>query len=195
MKIFRRHFLLLPLLAAVIFTTAGRVYAVDFALIMKSGTVKLWDDDQSLDLVDRRFDSHSQRTLSLGWEIRNAKEVAMGMEYITYHHDLLSSATGGAKTQVVLFNIKKYFSPNLVLHPYAGFGMGVGHAKFDDGQGYVDRELNLALQASGGVEFRIGNNFGIYTEVKGLASGTDGEDENEFDFSGTGLMAGISMIF
>jgi hypothetical protein len=175
--------------------TAGQAAAADFAMIMKSGTVKLWDEDQRLDLADRRFDGHSQRTLALAWEIRNAKEVAMGMEYLTYRHDLSDTVSGGAKTQVVLFNIKKYFSPNLVLHPYAGFGLGWGHARFDDGQGNIDRDFNLALQASGGVEFRIGNNFGIYTELKGLASGTDGEDENEFDFSGTGLMAGISLIF
>lgn len=96
---------IVALLAAGMFLTgiqAGGARAADFAMIVKSGTVKLWDDEQRLDLQERRFDNHSRRTLAVAWEIRNAREVA---------------------------------------------------------------------------------------------SGTDGEEENEFDFSGTGFMAGISLIF
>lgn len=189
-----------PLLAlAVVLIESGLTITVaraaDFAMIVKSGTVQLWDDDQRLDLVDRNFDNNSRRTLALAWEVRNAKEVALGMEYMTFRHDFSPPVHGRSKTQMWLFNAKKYFSPNQVLHPFVGFGVGWGHAKYDDGQGNIDRDVNVALQATTGVEFRIGKNFGIYTEVKGLASGTDGEEENEFDFSGTGFMAGISMIF
>jgi opacity protein-like surface antigen len=173
--------------------TAAR--AADFAVIVKSGTVQLWDDDQRLDLVDRHFDDNSRRTLAVAWEVRNAKEVALGMEYMTFRHDFSPPVNGHTKTQVWMFNAKKYFSPNRVLHPFIGIGLGWGHVKYDDGQGNVDRDVNVALQATGGVEFRIGENFGLYTEVKGLASNTDGEEANQFDFSGTGFMAGISLIF
>jgi opacity protein-like surface antigen len=193
-KISRLLFLLL-VLGSWTSLAAVPVQAADFAVIVKSGTVKLWDDEQRLDLVERQFDDHSQRTLAVAWEVRNAKELALGMEYFTFRHEFSPPTTGRTKTQVVQFTIKKYFSPMPVLHPYAGFGFGWGHAKFDDGEGNIDRDVNLALQASAGIEFRIGDNFGIYTELKGLASGTDGEDENEFDFSGTGFLAGFSMIF
>lgn len=174
---------------------ASAVRAADFAMIVKSGTVQLWDDDQWLNAAERHFDDNSRRTLALAWEVRNAKEVALGMEYMTFRHDFSSSAKASTKTQAWMFNAKKYFSPNRVLHPFVGIGLGWGHAKYDDGQGDVDRDVNVALQATTGVEFRIGENFGFYTEVKGLASGTDGEEENQFDFSGTGFMAGISLIF
>lgn len=194
-KIYRQ---VLPLLTAVMIgsalaATAAR--AADFAMIVKSGTVQLWDDDQHLDRVDRHFDDNSRRTLALAWEVRNAKEVGLGMEYMTFQHDFAPSVNGHTKTQVWMFNAKKYFSPNRVLHPFVGIGLGWGHAKYNDGQGNVDRDVNVALQATTGVEFRIGENFGFYTEVKGLASNTDGAEDNEFDFSGTGFMAGISMIF
>lgn len=169
--------------------------AADFAMIVKSGTVQLWDDEQRLDLVERNLDNNSRRTLAVAWEVRNAKEVALGMEYLTFRHDFSPPVNGRTKTQVWLFNAKKYFSPNRVIHPFVGIGLGWGHARYDDGQGNIDRDVNVALQATTGVEFRIGENFGFYTEVKGLASGTDGEDENEFDFSGTGFLAGISLIF
>lgn len=174
---------------------SGIAQAADFAMIVKSGTLKLWDDDQRLDQADRHFDDDSRRTLAVAWEIRNAREVALGMEYMTFKHEFSPPGDGHTKTQLWLFNAKKYFSPNRVVHPFAGIGLGWGHARYDDGVGNVDRDVNVALQATAGVEFRIGDNFGFYTEVKGVASGTDGEDENEFDFSGTGLLAGISMIF
>ena len=187
--------LLLLALACLTTLPAGLARAADFAMIVKSGSLALWDQDQRLDLVDRQFENHSQRTLAVAWEVRNTKEVALGMEYFTFRHEFSPPVTGRVKTQVLQFTVKKYFSPVRVLHPYAGVGFGWGHAKYDDGEGNIDRDLNFAMQASAGIEFRIGDNFGIYTEVKGLASGTDGEDENEFDFSGTGFLAGISMIF
>jgi len=194
-KICRR---VIPLLIAIPIGFAmntTNALAADFAMIVKSGTVQLWDDEQHLDLADRHFDSNSHRTLAVAWEVRNAKEVALGMEYLTYRHDFSPPVNGHTKTQVWMFNAKKYFSPNRVLHPYAGIGLGWGHAKYDDGRGNVDRNVNVALQATAGVEFRIGKNFGIYTELKGLASGADSAEGKEFDFSGTGFLAGISLIF
>lgn len=175
--------------------TANSARAADFAVIVKSGTVQLWDQEQRLDGGERNFDSNSRRTLAVAWEVRNAKEVAMGMEYMTYIHDFNPSSNGYAKSQLWMFTAKKYFSPSQVLHPFAGIGLGWGQAKYDDGQGNVDRDINIALQATAGMEFRLGKNFGFYTEVKGLASGADSEEDKEFDFSGTGFMAGISMIF
>lgn len=196
MQLYRRP--LLPFLAVLLTVAAlpaGPAHAANFAVIVKSGTVQLWDDEQRLDGVERNFASHSQHTLAVAWEVRNAKEVALGMEYLTFNHDFSPAANGHTRTQAWLFTAKKYFSPDRVLHPYAGIGLGWGHAKYDDGQGNIDRNVNAALQVTAGMEFRIGENFGFYTELKGLASGTDGEDDNEFDFSGTGLLAGISLIF
>ena len=187
--------LILLLLSFILGLSVGSARAGDFAIIVKSGTVKLWNDGQRLDLVERNFDNNSKHTLALAWEIRTSRDLALGMEYFTFRHGFTPPTTGYTKTQVVQFTVKKYFSPNRILHPYAGIGLGWGHAKYDDGVGNIDRDVNLAIQVDTGVEFRIGDNFGIYTEVKGLASGTDGEEENEFDFSGICYLAGISMIF
>ena len=188
----------IPLLALFLLGSGlpcGIAQAADFAVIVKSGTIQLWDREQQLDGANRDFASNSHSTLALAWEIRNAKEVALGMEYLTYNHDFTPSSNGYTKSQLWMFTAKKYFSPNQVLHPFAGIGLGWGQAKYDDGQGNVDRDINIALQAAAGMEFRLGKNLGFYTEIKGVASGTDGKDGKEFDFSGTGFLAGISLIF
>jgi len=170
-------------------------YGADFVLSMKSGTVFLWDRDQRIDGVERKFDEHSRKSFGLAWEIRNAKGVGMGMEYLYFRNKFTPSSDGRTRSQILTFNVKKYFSPGGPVHPYAGGGFGWGHAKYDDGVGNVDRDLNLVFQGMLGIEFRFADAFGFFTEARALASGADGEEENEFDFSGTGVTAGINFIF
>jgi len=187
-----------PLLALALVLSlfmTGTATAADFAIMVKSGGFKLWDESQNLDAKDRNFDEHSDKPFALAWEIRNAKGVGLGMEYITYQHEYTPPTTGNTKTQIFLFSARKYYSPNQVIHPFAGIGLGWGHAKVNDGQGNIDRDVNLALQFSFGIEFRFVDNFAFYTELKGLASGTDGDEDNEFDFSSSAAMAGVSFIF
>ncbi len=195
MKTTRPLLILFCALAGFVVWPAVWAQAADFAVIIKSGTVSLWDANQHLDSADRDFDRYSRRTLALAWEVRTAKELALGMEYLTFRHDFTPSASGYTKTEMVQFTVKKYFSPVPVVHPYAGLGLGWSYGKFDDGTGNVDRDYNAALSLSAGIEFRFGENLGIYTEVKGLVSGADNKDDNEFDFSGTGYFGGVSFIF
>ncbi len=188
--------LLLPglfLLSALMFV--GNAKAADFVMTLKSGTVQLADDTQKLDNEIRTFDQSSVKTLAVGWEIRNARDVGLGMEYITFEHDFSSpSSDGYTKTQLYLFSARKYFSMGEIVRPFGGIGLGWGYSKFSR-DGDVDRDLNYVLQIAAGVEFQLAEEFGIFIEGKGLASGTDGDRENEFDFSGPSLMAGVSVIF
>jgi len=182
-------FLLLALMSV------GNATAADFVLILKSGTVKLTDDTQKLDDEVRTFDESSAKTLAIGWEVRNARNVGLGVEYITFEHDFTSlSSDGYTKTQLDLVNARKYFSVGKIVRPVGGIGLGWGYTKFGR-DGDVDRDLNYVLQIAAGVELQLAEEFGIFIEGKGLASGTDGERENEFDFSGPSLMAGVSVIF
>lgn len=169
--------------------------AADFAFMMKSGNARLWDDKQTLDSVERHFDHSSSKNFGLAWEIRNAQDVGLGMEYLTYQHDYTPPTTGTSKSQYFMFSAKKYYGAGSIFYPYVGAGAGLVHAKINDGQGNIDRDTNLALMATAGLELRFAESFGFFAEFKGLASGTDGEDDNEFDASATGFMAGVSFIF
>ena len=181
---------LLPTLLAV-----GHANAADFVMILKSGTVQLADETQRLDGETRTFDENSAKTLAVAWEVRNSRNVGLGMEYITFEHDFTSpSSAGYTKTQLYLFSARKYFSLGKMVHPFGGIGLGWGYTKFSR-DGDVDRDLNYVLQISAGLELQLAEEFGIFIEGKGLASGTDGERENEFDFSGPSLLAGVSLIF
>ena len=187
--LFAGLFLLVTLMAT------GNATAADFVVILKSGTVQLADETQRLDGETRTFDETSAKTLAVAWEIRNARNVGLGMEYITFEHDFTSpSSDGYTKSQLYLFSARKYFNASKMVHPFGGIGLGWGYTKFNR-VGDIDRDWNYVLQISAGVEIRFAEEFGIFIEGKGLASGTDGERENEFDFSGPSLMAGVSFIF
>ncbi|MFN2369075.1 MAG: hypothetical protein ABR605_09040, partial [Desulfurivibrionaceae bacterium] len=80
-----KAFLVLAI-AAMIFIPTGAV-AADFVIILKSGAAFLSDDDQRLDGETRDFDDSSNKTLGLAWEIRNSRNVGLGMEYLTFEHD------------------------------------------------------------------------------------------------------------
>ena len=179
--------------------TTTTVMAADFVLLLKSGGMKLADETQLLDGATSTFSDKSDRTLSLGWEIRSEKNVGIGMEYITYEHDLTkllpAPSAGYTRSQIYLFSVRKYFIPSKVFHPFVGFGLGYGFSRYNDGGGNIDEDWNYALQVTGGFELQFADEFGIFLEAKGLASGTDGERANEFDFSSAGLMAGVSFIF
>ena len=197
MKTNRWQKLSAPLLAlALLFSLLipATAAAGDFVLMIKSGAMQLSDETQDLDGGIRTFSDKSDRTLSLAWEIRNAKNVGLGMEYITYEHDFTPLANSYTRTQVYLFSARKYFTPSKVFHPFAGIGLGYGFSRYNNGID-VDEDWNLALQLTGGFELQFSDDFGIFLEAKGLASGTDGERANDFDFSSTGLMAGVSFIF
>jgi len=170
--------------------------AGDFVLMIKSGRMELADETQTIDVLPRTFSDKSDRTFGLGWEIRNINNVGLGMEYVTYEHEFTPATIDGyAKTQLLMFSARKYFAPSKMFLPFLGIGLGYGLTKYDDGIGDADHDLNYALQVTGGFELQFAEDFGIFLEAKGVASGTDGERDNEFDFSSTGLMAGISFIF
>lgn len=181
-------------LSLAIFTPNNAV-AGNFVMILKSGVARVADETQNLDGETRTFDEDSKKTLDVAWEIRNSRNVGLGMEYITYEHDFTSpSSDGYTKTQLYLFSARKYFAADSMIHPFGGIGLGLAYTKFSHDYD-VDRDLNYVLQISAGVEIQFAEEFGIIIEAKGLASGTDGERENEFDFSGPSLMAGVSFIF
>lgn len=169
--------------------------ASDFAVMLKGGTTKIADEQQYLDGETRTFDTSSTKNYAVAWEVRNTKNVGLGMEYINYEHEYTSTSNDGyTNTQLLMFTARKFFDINNFIHPFCGIGLGWGYAKFhraDD----VDRDWNPTLQFSGGVEFRLADGFGFFIEGKGFLPETDGDRSNDFDFSGPSLMGGISIIF
>ncbi|MEN8142705.1 MAG: hypothetical protein ABFQ82_03795 [Thermodesulfobacteriota bacterium] len=181
-------------LASIVFT-ANNAVAGNFVLMLKSGVARVADETQNLDSEVRTFDEDSKKTLAVAWEIRNSRDVGFGMEYMTFEHDFTAPINSGyTKTQLYMFSARKYFAADKMIHPFGGIGLGWGYTKFNRVVD-IDRDWNPVLQISGGLEVLFAEEFGFFIEAKALMSGTDGERENEFDFSGPALLTGVSFIF
>lgn len=163
------------------------------ALIIKAGNFKITHNQQVLDSQTRTIDDSADSPLSLTWEQRDADGVAQGVEFLRYTTDWSGGGEGRLAARTLLFTIKRYQEYGRT-HPYLGAGIGVMHANANGGTIDFDPSLGLALQLSGGVEFRW-EGVGAYAEVKGLYAepGTLGGDD--VNLSGIGLFVGFSILF
>lgn len=164
------------------------------AFLVKGGTMRLSDDQQTLDLATRELEENSNGTLAFNIEARKRNGVALGFEYINYRHDFTSPAgeSGDARTQTAQFLGKKYFIQGGPVHPYLGFGIGAGKTNVSYtgvGAPFSDQEFTLALQALLGLEVRF-DNLSFVTEVKHMYHDIE-SGGNEYDPTATGVFVGM----
>jgi hypothetical protein len=177
------------LLALPAVTEAGGIF------LFKGGALRLADDSQTLDLAPRNLDEESMGTLALSIEARKKNGVAFGAEFVTYRNEFTpptAPGPGEARTRVLQFVGKKYFSPTDVFHPYFGAGIGVGNTEVtftSGGVSFSDEEFTLALQAVVGFELRF-DNLSFVLEAKHLYHDIEGGG-NEFDPTSTGAFVGL----
>lgn len=184
-----RVFLTAALVALPAVTEAGG------AFLFKGGLLRLADDSQTLDLTARNLDEQSMGTLALNLEARKKNGVAFGAEFITYRNEFTppnAPGPGEARTRVLQFVGKKYFSPSDVFHPYFGAGIGIGNTEVtftSGGSSFSDEEFTLALQVVAGFELRF-DNLSFVLEAKHLYHDIEGGG-NEYDPTATGAFAGL----
>lgn len=164
------------------------------AFLVKGGTMRLTDDRQVIDLVNRDLEQNSNGTLAFNVEARKRNGVALGFEFLSYRHDFSSPAaeSGEARTQVAQFLGKKYFIEGGPVHPYVGVGVGAGRTNVTytaPGAQFSDEEFTLALQALLGLELRF-DNISFVAEVKHLYHDIEGGG-NEYDPTATGVFVGM----
>ena len=161
------------------------------SVLVKGGIMNLADDSQTIDAVPLSFDANSSRAFAFNVEGRKHNGVALGGEYLSYHHEFSTptAQTGTAETQVVQFLAKKYFIENGPLHPYVGMGVGAGHTYAHSAALVSDINFTLAFQALLGLELRF-DNLSFLAEVKHLYHDIQGSG-NSYNPTATGVFVGM----
>jgi len=163
------------------------------AMLFKLGGMHLMDDRQSIDFVERDFDATSKTAYGIQLEHRFKKGIAIGVEYNFYRHEYSppSSPSGTAETRAIMVSAKKYFGNEGVLHPYFGFGIGIGRTNVDHGglTPYTDEELTTPIQFVAGLEFRV-DNLSFLVEAKHIHHEIE-SGGNEYNPTATGVFAGF----
>ncbi len=170
------------------------------AFTIKGGAMRLWDNNQDIDSSPRTLDATSNSAFGFSFETRKRNDIGLGIEYLNYRNNFTppsSPEPGLARTQTLQFVARKYFDPSVLLHPFVGFGVGIGQTtvSYDTSTtSYKHYDANLALQAMAGVEFRFDNNFGVSAELKGLYHDAGGTG-NRYDASATGVFIGMTLLY
>jgi opacity protein-like surface antigen len=166
----------------------------DIALIASAGTFKLTNGDQVVAGLPSTYDTTSKSVFGVEAEWRSRAGFAVGGEVFSYKNDLVSTgAIPNARQEVlaIMGNGKYYFRAASWFYPFVGAGIGVAKATYS--AGLTGNATGLAYQGLAGMEFRF-KPIGLYVQYKNLASKT-GDTGNEVKVGGSGILAGVSIIF
>jgi len=166
----------------------------DFALIAKAGTFKMADGNQVVAGLQSNYDTTSSSVYGVEAEWRHKAGFAVGGEVFSYKNDLVTTgAIPNAQQDVLAFmvNGKYYFRAASWFYPFVGAGIGAARATYSGG--LTGNPTGLAYQGLAGMEFRF-KPVGLYLQYKYLSSKT-GDAGNEVKVGGSGILAGVSIIF
>jgi opacity protein-like surface antigen len=170
------------------------------ALIVKAGSFKLAEADQTVGGTASTFDTTSKPAAGIEIEWRSRSGLALGGEVFYYKNEFVPSAIAATAEQEVyaaMLNGKYYFRAADWFYPYAGAGIGLAAASY---RGSLSGEaLGLAYQGLAGAEFRFGG-VGFHLQFKYLAATTEGKlagtgTTEKVKVGGSGMLAGVSFIF
>ena len=165
----------------------------NFALIASTGAFKMANRNQTV-VSASTFDTTSKPVFGLEAELRNKAGFALGGEVFYYKNDLVATGTGAISQQqvvAIMANGKYYFRAADWFYPFAGAGVGFADALYSGG--LQRTQGGTAYQGLVGMEFRFGS-VGLQVQYKYLAS-TTGTTGKEVKVGGSGVLAGVSIIF
>ena len=165
----------------------------NFALIASTGAFKMANRNQTV-VSASTFDTTSKPVFGLEAELRNRTGFALGGEVFYYKNDLVATGTGAISQQqvvAIMANGKYYLHAADWFYPFAGAGVGFADALY--GGGLKGTQGGTAYQGLVGMEFRFGS-VGLQVQYKYLAA-TTGTTGKEVKVGGSGVLAGVSIIF
>lgn len=184
---------------------AYAAFPIESSIILKGGSIKLDESSQTLeDDVTRTFDSNSNQTYAIAWELRvptgksSAHFVAAGLEYVRYHHDFKPSTGGGTEADAFIYVVGAkyyYMQPGSAWHPFVGGGIGYGESKVPTnryGYNHTIYDSSTAYHFTAGVEYRP-KSIGVVAEIKHIENSSNDSTSRDFDASGWGLFLGLTM--
>lgn len=169
--------------------------AWDTAIMVKAGSFKMANANQMVGGDPSSYDTTSKPVFGVELEWRSRAGLALGGEVFYYENDLINNVTTQTAQQKVLtamLNGKYYFRAANWFYPFVGAGIGFAGAVY--GGGFTGRATGLAYQGLGGVEFRF-SGVGLFGQFKYLAATIDDDANTKVKIGGSGVLAGVSIIF
>ncbi len=164
----------------------------NFALIAKGGAFKLANANQTVAGSASTYDTASKPAVGIEAEWRNRTGFAVGGEVFYYKNELVTPADNRQQVVALMANGKYYLHAADWLYPFVGVGVGFADALYS-GSSLKGTAGGAAYQGLAGVEFRFGP-VGLHVQYKYLAA-TTGKSDNEIKVGGSGVLAGLSIIF
>lgn len=162
------------------------------AMIIKTGSFKLSDSDQTFGGLPAVYEENSSGEFAFEFEKRSPQGFAFGVELFNYKNTFLvpPGLTGEAGTILVTANIKKYFEMTGMVRPFVGIGLGSALTQLS--KDATGSGVGFAYQFLAGVELRFGK-VGVYAEYKNVHAEPEDSDGEKINVSGSGAFVGVSI--
>ena len=167
----------------------------DVAIIAKAGSFKMAKGNQVVGGLPSTYDTASKPVFGMEIEWRSRAGLALGGEVFYYKNDLIPTGTTFAGQQEVyatMLNAKYYFRAADWFYPYVGAGIGYAGSVY--GGDLAGKASGPAYQGLAGMEFRF-KDVGLYAQFKYLAATTDDGTGEKVKVGGSGVLAGVSILF
>lgn len=166
-----------------------------WALIAKAGNFKLATGSQVAGRLPSTYATASKPAFGMELEWRSKAGFAVGGEVFYYKNDLIANGTTLTAQQEVyatMVNGKYYFRVVDWFYPFVGAGVGFASAAY--GGDLTGKASGTAYQGVAGVEFRF-KDVGVYAQYKHLVSTTDDGAGEKVKVGGSGILAGLTILF
>jgi len=170
-----------------------------FVLTLKTGSVRLSDDSQTVSGNNWTLDRSASNVAALEGEARvggGTENLSLGFEVLRYDNRFRpesGSGVGGTMyTRAFLAKSKYYFLPGSAWQPYVGGGFGIVQAF--DYSGPLHSAEGVGYQGVVGMQLRA-DRIGMKMEYLGLLARLTDDIGDRVNVSSHGLFVGLSFYF
>ena len=170
-----------------------------FVLTLKTGSVRIADESQTISGNDWSFDRSANNVAALEGETRvgdRTENLSLGFEVLRYDNRFgpaSGTGVGGTMyTRAFLAKSKYYFLPGSAWQPYVGGGFGI--VQSFDYSGPLHSAEGVGYQGIVGMQLRA-DRIGLKMEYLGLLARLTDDNGNRINVSSHGLFVGLSFYF
>jgi opacity protein-like surface antigen len=165
-------------------------------LMLKTGSLTLTEDRQTILAADRRFEESVSGLLAVELYYQFDSGLTLGGELIQYSAEFTTLGmmdNHDVDVTIILFNSRKYFRNYSGLQPYIGAGIGVAVTDIS-GPTIGGNTAGVAYKLLTGLEYRWAK-VGLFGELNYIGADTEDDNNESVDVSGTGIAAGVVFHF
>lgn len=154
------------------------------------------DLDNSAQDKSRRFDTGASSFFGFEYEAHILEGISLGGQYLNYRNKYTNPTdTYTSKSEIIFFNIKKYFTTSSPLSPFVGMGPGFATVSTGEKTSLLSSDFDgQVFKAMAGIAYDV-EHVGFYLEYNKIFGEVDGDNNDTINVDSSSFIGGVRVIF